>query len=97
MSQPSTGSSALAVSLGQLERIRSGALRRLRHQLLTNLEQRLSPSLAHPREMGVDLHQRLHEHRRRADSKNHFRSAGITCHGAHSVLVWDSISENAFW
>ena len=28
---------------------------------------------------------------------NHFRSAGITYHGAHSVLVCESISENAFW
>ena len=28
---------------------------------------------------------------------NHFRSAGITYHGAHSVLVCDSISENARW
>ncbi len=29
--------------------------------------------------------------------QNHFRSAGITYQGAHSVLVCDSISENAFW
>ena len=28
---------------------------------------------------------------------NHFRSAGITYQGAQSVLVADSISENAFW
>ena len=28
---------------------------------------------------------------------NHLRSAGITYHGAHSVLVWESIWENAFW
>ena len=27
---------------------------------------------------------------------NHFRSAGIMYHGAQSVLVCDSISENAF-
>ena len=27
----------------------------------------------------------------------HLRSAGITCHGAHSVLVLDSILENARW
>ena len=28
---------------------------------------------------------------------NHLRSAGITCQGAHSVLVCESASENAFW
>ncbi len=28
---------------------------------------------------------------------NHFRSAGTTYHGAHFVLVADSISENACW
>jgi hypothetical protein len=28
---------------------------------------------------------------------NHFRSAGITYHGAHFVLVADSISEKAAW
>src|SRR6185312_1189584 len=28
---------------------------------------------------------------------NHFRSAGITCHGAQDVLVWLSISEKACW
>ena len=28
---------------------------------------------------------------------NHLWSAGITYHGAHSVLVWDSMSENARW
>jgi hypothetical protein len=28
---------------------------------------------------------------------NHLWSAGITYHGAHSVLVAESISENAFW
>ena len=28
---------------------------------------------------------------------NHLRSAGITYHGAHGVLVAVSICENAFW
>ena len=28
---------------------------------------------------------------------NHLWSAGITCHGAHSVLVCESISEYAIW
>ena len=28
---------------------------------------------------------------------NHLWSAGITCHGAHSVLVCESTSEKAFW
>ena len=28
---------------------------------------------------------------------NHLWSAGITYQGAHSVLVSESISENAFW
>ena len=28
---------------------------------------------------------------------NHLRSAGMTYQGAHSVLVWESISENARW
>ena len=28
---------------------------------------------------------------------NHLWSAGITYQGAHSVLVAESISENAFW
>ncbi len=28
---------------------------------------------------------------------NHFRSAGTTYHGAHFVLVADSIAENACW
>ena len=28
---------------------------------------------------------------------NHLRSAGMTYHGAHSVLVWLSIPENACW
>ena len=32
-----------------------------------------------------------------ANRASHLRSAGITYHGAHSVLVWESISENARW
>ena len=28
---------------------------------------------------------------------NHFRSAGMTCHGAHGVDVFDSMSANAAW
>jgi hypothetical protein len=48
--------------------------------------------LAEGRVLGIDVDQRIGDDRG-GDARESFASAGMMCHGAHSVLVWVKLSE----
>ena len=73
------------------------ALRSLRLELALRLLERGVLLRGDDRVPRVDLHQVCAMIAPTEIRANHLRSAGITYHGAHSVLVCESISENAFW
>ena len=78
-------------------RRRSRAAPGLLKSLFASLLECVLSLLVDPRVARVDLDQGVGDHRGGGGRANHLRSAGITYHGAHSVLVWLSISENAVW
>ena len=67
-------------------------------QPLLRLEHAARAAVTDHRELGVMRTSVVQDHRRRPTTRmNHLWSAGMTYHGAGSVLVWRSTSSYACW